>query len=95
MTDESNDSGVVAMLAKRLVEQRLPRALELEKKVGRGEVLDEFDMAFLHEVFKDASTIKPMVEKDPQYVEIAVRMVHLYKEIIAKALENQQAQQRP
>lgn len=95
MSEPENDSGVMAMLAKRLVEQRLPRALELEKKVGRGEVLDDFDFAFLEEVFKDASTIKPMVAKDPQYVEVAARMVHLYKEIIAKALENEKAQQRP
>ena len=41
MEDSSNDSGVIAVLMKRLSEQRLPRALELKEKVDQGGLLDD------------------------------------------------------
>ena len=47
MINESKDEGVIAVLLERLSSQRLPRALALKKRVDRGEVLTEPDIAFL------------------------------------------------
>jgi hypothetical protein len=54
-------------------------------------LLDEFDLSFLEEVFADAHKIKPLVDRHPEYQELVSRAVRLYKEITAKAIENEKS----
>ena len=89
MTQSSEDTGVILALMGRFNEQRLPRALELKKRVEQGECLTEPDITFLDEVFKDANHVMPLVDKHPALQPIASRAISLYKEITAKALENE------
>lgn len=94
MAQVSKDLGVIAVLAKRMVEERLPKALALKERVDRGEVLNDLDLSFLEQVFADANKIGPLMKENPQVREIAGRMMQLYKEITTKALENEKAQKR-
>ena len=94
MAQSSTDIGVLTVLAQRMVDQRLPRALSIKERVDRGETLEDRDIEFLEEVLADAGKIAPIVERNPKYRDVAVRMVALYKEIMAKALENEQAKKR-
>lgn len=89
MTRSSEDTGVILALMERFNEQRLPRALELKKRVEQGECLSESDIAFLDEVFKDANHVMPLVDKHPNLEPIATRAISLFKEITEKALENE------
>jgi hypothetical protein len=89
MSEPSQDAGVIAVLLERLEEQRLPRALDLKAKVDRGERLDELDLGFMQELLADANASKPLLERHPEYQELAVRVLGLYKEITDKALENE------
>lgn len=89
MTDGSQDAGLIQVLVERLSNQRLPRALDLKAKVDAGEQLSNFDLQFLEEVFADAQKIRPLIERHPEYQELAARMLHLYKEILDKATENE------
>jgi hypothetical protein len=89
------DKGPIAVLMKRLNEQRLPRALELRDRVNGGDVLTELDIKFLSDVFEDTNRIKPLIERNSEYHEIVGRMVSLYKEITDKALANEQAKGKP
>ncbi len=91
MSDKSYDMGVLTALAERMTNERLPRALALKEKVDRGETLDDSDIAFLEKVFADVRTIEPLLNRNPQYQDIAGRMARLYKEITDKALQNEQA----
>jgi hypothetical protein len=91
MSDPSKDEGVIAVLMERLEKQRLPRALDLKEKVDAGEVLADLDITFLEEVFADASKVGPLVDRHPEYQELATRLISLYKHITAKALENQKS----
>ena len=91
MTEASKDAGMIQVLAERFETQRLPRALSIKEKVDSGEVLDEFDIEFLEQVFEDANTIKPLLDRHPEWQPLAAKMVSLYKEITEKALENQNA----
>jgi len=57
--------------------------------VDGGAVLSDRDIRFLEEVLSDANRIAPIVKRNPEYAGVAARMVELYKEITAKALENE------
>ena len=89
MTDASKDAGLIQVLAERFETQRLPHALSIKAKVDEGEVLDKFDIKFLEQVFEDANTIKPLLDRHPEWQPLAARMIDLYKEITDKALENE------
>ena len=89
MTDTSHDPGVIHALVERLNTQRLPRALDLKKKVDAGETLGEYDLNFLESVFHDADTIRPLAERNPEYRQLVANVIKLYKEILDKAMENE------
>jgi len=89
MTDTSHDPGVIHALVERLNTQRLPRALDLKKKVDAGETLGEYDMKFLESVFHDADTIRPLMSRNPEYQKLVAQIIRLYKEILDKAMENE------
>jgi hypothetical protein len=89
MTETSKDAGVIQALVERLEKLRLPTALALKEKVDKGEPLNQFDIAFLDEVFEDATRIKPLLDQHPEWQELAARMMHLYHEITVKALQNE------
>lgn len=91
MTNPDNDAGLIVTLLERMRTQRLPRALSIKEKVDAGGTLDEFDLAFLDEVARDAETLKPMWDRHPELQDIAARMIHLYHEITKRALENEGA----
>lgn len=95
MSESSTDAGVIEVVLERLEKQRLPRALALKEKVDRGERLDDFDIAFLEEVFADAENMRSLIDRHHEYYELAARVVHLYSEITSKALENEQAPSGP
>jgi len=91
MADTSKDAGLIQVLAERMESQRLPRALSLKEKVDQGETLDDFDIKFLEEVFKDAQSVRGLVDRHPEWLDLAAKLIHLYKEITDKALENEKA----
>ncbi len=91
MSESSEDLGLITVLLQRMETQRLPRALALKDKVDRGELLDDFDLGFLDEVFAETSNVRPLLAQHPEYQELAARMMHLYKQITDKALQNEKA----
>lgn len=93
MSKSTEQSGVIQVLAERMEKQRLPRALSLKAMVDRGERLGGLDLEFLDGVFRDVGQMKPHLDAHPEWQPIAARMIHLYKEITTKALENEQKAQ--
>ncbi len=91
MTNASKDAGLIQVLAERFETQRLPRVLSIKEKVDEGKVLDRFDIELLEQIFKDANTIKPLLDRHPEWQPLAARMISLYKDITDKALENEKA----
>lgn len=89
MTDPNSDAGVIQALLDRMNNQRLPRALEIKKRVDAGETLNNYDTHFFDEVFADARSIQPLLERHPEYQDLAMRAVHFYKEILDRAMQNE------
>ena len=94
MAEVSKETGTLAVLAKRMVEERLPKALALKERIDKGGLLNDLDLAFLEQVVKDAAAIKPLLKDNQRMTDVAASMVKLYKEISDKALENEKAQQK-
>lgn len=89
MTQSSLDQGVIQVLLDRFNQQRLPRAMEMKEKVGRGEKLEEFDVSYLAGVLEDIQQIRPLLERHPEYEALVLKGLALYKEIVDKATENE------
>ena len=91
MTEKSEDAGMIAVLIQRFESERLPRALDLKEKVDRGETLNDNDIAFLEQVFEDANTLKPLLDRHDEYHKLVAQAINLYKEITEKGLANEKS----
>jgi len=89
MTDSAGELGVIQALIDRFERQRLPRLLELKKKVNQGEVLSDPDVQFLAQVIHDAQQSKHLIDKHAEWQKFCSEVVHLYNEIAEKALNNE------
>jgi hypothetical protein len=89
MTESTKEDALIQVLVERLEKIRLPIALELKEKVDRGEVLNDLDIGFLEEVLGDVGKIKPLLDRHPEWHDLAGRMASLYNDITTKALENE------
>ncbi len=88
--DEMKDEGVLQAIMTRLESTRLPRLLELKEKVDQGERLNSFDIEFLERALDGVEESTALIERHPEYKELAARLVHLYHSITEKALQNEQ-----
>jgi len=91
MNEHPEDAGLLAVLMERGERQRLPRALALEEKMNRGELLDDFDIEFLEDVFDSFSENKALLDRHPEYQVMVSRMAGIYARIMERAAENEKA----
>ncbi|HEU5136685.1 MAG TPA: hypothetical protein VFU13_16170 [Steroidobacteraceae bacterium] len=84
------EAGTIQVMLQRLNEFRLPKALDLKKKVERGEKLDNYDIEFLESVLTDASNAQSLIARHPELQPLVGQLMGLYSDITSKALENEQ-----
>ena len=89
MEEAADELGVISALIERFEKQRLPRLLELKKRVDKGEVFSESDIRFMYEVTLDAQRSKRLIDRHPEWQEFCAEVIHFYEEIVEKALENE------
>ena len=89
MNESEEELGVIYTLIERFEKQRLPRLLELKKRVERGEALGESDLRFMYQVTLDAQRSKRLIDRHPEWHKFCSEVIHLYEEIAEKALDNE------
>jgi hypothetical protein len=89
MEQSEKDAGTLAALMLDLEENRLPRAMQILDKVNAGELLSDYDISFLKNVYEDSRETELLVERHPEYSELICRCLGLYTEIITKGLANE------
>ena len=83
---------IVSVLLVRLCAIRLRRLNGLLTKVNRGEVLNEFDIAFIEQVLAEAVRDKAVFDNNPEYHQAYQSIVSLCAAIIDRGVENEPAQ---
>lgn len=94
MEHSEDEKGTAQVLLKRLVDQRLPRLMELRDRTERGELLTDFDIEFLEGALNDAQHNERYAANFPEYTALVAKIAQLYEQITSKALENQQTSKR-
>ena len=89
MVNKDKDVGTIEVVLERLDKFRLPRALELKKKVDAGGTLDDADVQFLKRVMVDTTNAQEMAKRHPELQSLVAKLSGLYNEITGKALENE------
>jgi len=72
--------------------QRLPAILSMKERVDKGETLSSADIRLLNQIFQDAQSLHPLVDRHPEWQALAAKMIHLYKEITDLALKNEKGE---
>lgn len=90
MDQNEKDKGMIMVLLERFNKHRLPRALALKKKVDSGELLDDYDHKYIKELQKDSSEVMLIIERNPEYKDLAANIINLWNEIIEKDIENKE-----
>ena len=90
MTNHRQQNGMMVTLMERFKTQRLPLIMEIKEQVDQGNRLGEYDRLFLEEVIKDAQRNIRYVEEIPECQHMFIQLAHLYKQIMDKAVENEQ-----
>ena len=89
MEESVDELGAIYALMERFEKQRLPRLLELKKRVDEGGVLSESDSKFMLQVTLDAQRSKRLIDRHPKWHQFCSEVIHLYEEIAEKALDNE------
>jgi len=89
MQNPLENKGVLEAVMERFSKFRLPRILDIKKKVDQGDTLADMDITFLEEVLQDTKQYKSFVDQHPEFQELYGKVAHLYDEVTKKALENE------
>jgi hypothetical protein len=89
VTDMNHSGGIIAMMVSRFEGEQLEPLLELKRAVDQGACLNEHHGDLLEQICGEAILSKRLVDRHPEYHALYARSARLFKEITARALENE------
>ena len=79
--------GIVQAVLKDFNENKLPRVLDIKRRVDNGEKINSDDINLLDDLIEMSQGSEKFVEDHPDFAELIVRAADLYHYISSKALE--------
>ncbi len=90
--DKSNqDETTLKLLVYQLNKYHLPRAQRMMGRLEQGEKLTDEDIQNLKLEYDESMKDWSLLERNPKYLDLGIRYVDLYTNIISRALKNEQA----
>lgn len=89
LSKEEAEEGTIAVLLNRAVNKRIPNVLAIRERLLKGGTLSDLEITHLDEILTDGRRMQAMVDRHPQFHELAAKMTSLYAEITKMALENE------
>jgi DNA-binding XRE family transcriptional regulator len=90
LSKEDAEEGTIAVLLKRAVEKRIPNVLAVRDRLEKGGTLSNLEITHLEEILANSQKMQEMVERHPEFQELAAKMINLYAEITRMAVENEE-----
>jgi hypothetical protein len=82
---------ILVLETRRFRDVHAPRARDLRRRLDRGECLSDFDLAYLFQTLAECRTVGRHAAGVPEWQDICVRVVALYRSLIARAVDNELA----
>lgn len=85
------DENTLKLLVYQLNTYRIPRIKRMLERIDKGEKLGDEDIQHLKREYDESMKDWRLVERNPKYLNLALRYVELYTHVVSRALENQEA----
>jgi len=76
-------------LLQRLMSIRVPRIIEIKKRLDEGEKLSEQNINYLQRILRETRENKKYFDKVPEMEQFYIKLVHYYHKLITQAVENE------
>jgi hypothetical protein len=83
------DQGVIYVVLKHFTDHLHPRAIEIESELDAGLSLSEAEIDHISQVLAEARLMAPLIERNPEYRELAERVIAMYASIARRARQNE------
>ena len=90
LSREEIDEGTIAAVLAR-IKRRIPNLLAIKTRLENGDTLSKIEIERLGKLIESADHTRDLVERYPEYQELAARIASLYQEITELALANEEA----
>jgi hypothetical protein len=90
VTSHAKEETVLRALLINFEKHRLPRVLDIKEKVDKGELLNDWEVAFLENAIDEAMRARASVDRHPEFQAVYAHAARLYDEITVQALKNEQ-----
>jgi hypothetical protein len=96
MSSTDKDLGIISVLLKRFEAEELPAILAMKKEVEAGNLLSDGDIEILHRMLAQAEAdhLGALLERHPDYRDLAASVFSTCRQIIERALENEERVRR-
>jgi len=88
-TLNARELGIVEAVLKDFNDHRLPRLLDMEKRVDDGEPLSEYDLDYLKAAVERTRSNESFADVHPEFKTLVLGVSKLYDHITVKALQNE------
>ena len=89
MYSQIHDSSLLTVILVDFEREKVPRALSLLDKVNDGDLIDDFDIFFLEQIFSEAQSLMPLFDRHPEFQTVGAQILALCEEITHQAFENE------